>query len=147
MITLCLKATYRIIYKQVCDLCVSRQRSLCYMCSHVSQLTADCISNAFEHCDTVAHCCVPTTYYRMARTIRFHSPRYFCRASPIPLQSIRCSIGRNGGKNTYACYTVVPDATMSTGKFKYVGLLYILRSLTHIEFVYKLQFLTFSLSF
>lgn len=51
---------------------------------------------------TVAHCCVPIAHYRMARTIRFHlrSPRYFHRASPIPLRSIRRSIGRNDGKGT-----------------------------------------------
>ena len=135
MITsLYLKATYRktisryVIYVYLGDVCCT--------CSHVSQPRI--ASDAFEHCDTVDHCCVPTAYYRMARTIRFHlrSPRYFRRASPIPLQSIRHSIGRNDGKSTHACYTVVPDATMSTGKFKYVGLLYILRSLTHIECLY-----------
>lgn len=101
-------------------------------CVCVSQLAADC-ANAFER-GTVAHCCVPIAYYRMARTIRFHlrPPRYFHRASPISPRSIRRSIGRKTMGKVHTLVTIVPDATMNTGKFEYVGLLYVLRGLTRI---------------
>lgn len=75
------------------------------LCVCVSQLAVDCISDTFEHRGVLVHCCVPIAYYRMARTIRFHSrsPRYFRRGSPISLRRlIRRSIGRDDGKDTRA---------------------------------------------
>lgn len=60
-------------------------------CESPRETYLDCISDAFEPRRSGSPLLRTAAYYRMARTIRFNSrsPRYFRRASPIPLRSIR----------------------------------------------------------
>lgn len=84
--------------------CPGQQYVMC-ACHNLPRIASATLSSA-RH--AVVHCCVPTAYYRMARTIRFYSRslRYFRRASPIFPRSIRSAATT---KRIYAFAPVIFD--------------------------------------